>query len=579
MSQSDRFSENSENMRYTLSRVGTGVGVGWFACVPTPEPSFEKALSYSREHPNDLFMHQHLLSQLRDREPGPLKEMIVKTPESDMHLWALMLEACILNTRFDPLKAQFSGMDWAELGMHTPMIIIRSSLTPDPQQHFYWLKQFSANVNLLRPLPWPDEAEYPIPFDPARIDQRMQNAVSVRDIASVSPKGCVTHENPPSKQEIKGLRNQLEQLGILTGWDMRTEATLSPFAIERPWNLDIRAHDLRNRWRLTGTQTGYGRGLNISQGRISCLMEIVERCSAFASMESGRVLGYQNSGPMVKGSFADLMERGIEALDPNTLCLEVPYLGQPLWWVPAECMEKDGIRTLHVPAQLVFLFSNLDEISLTSGLSSNGLAAGRTLEAARLSALLEVIERDAEKVVPYTREKSFLLKSDDSKVNAILESCGQKGIQIQFLDMTPETGIPCYKAFVQGPGGAILKGTGAHLDGRRALLSAMTEIPYPYPYWFGSMPAPEDLDSVEYEDLPDYATNDPSSDLALLERLLHLNGYAPFYVDLTREDLGIPVVKAIVPGLEMMTVLDRFSPLNLRQFGHYLARMKKHNPF
>jgi ribosomal protein S12 methylthiotransferase accessory factor YcaO len=221
---------------------------------------------------------------------------------------------------------------------------------------------------------------------------------------------------------------------------------------------------------------------------------------------------------------------------------------------------------------MVFLFSDLDEVSLTSGLSSNGLAAGSTLEAARLSALLEVIERDAEKVVPYTKGQAFLLRSDDMKVSGILETCGQKGIQIQFLDITPETGIPCYKAFVQGPGGIILKGTGAHLDGKRALLSAMTEIPYPYPYWFGSMPAPEGLDFVQYENLPDYASGDPSRDLALMERLLGLNGYSPIYVDLTREDLSIPVVKALVPGLEIMTVLDRFSPLNLRQFGHYLAR-------
>ena len=194
------------------------------------------------------------------------------------------------------------------------------------------------------------------------------------------------------------------------------------------------------------------------------------------------------------------------------------------------------------------------------------------MEGARLSALLEVIERDAEKVVPYTRERGFLLRSDDGKVSGILEGHEQKGIRIQFLDMTPETGIPCYKAFVQGPGGVILKGAGAHLDGKRALIAAMTEIPYPYPYWFGSMTGPEGLHVLEFEALPDYSSGDPVRDLALLERVLTQNGYTPIYVDVTRQDLGIPVVKALVPGLEIMTVLDRFSPLGLRQFGHYLAR-------
>jgi len=58
--------------------------------------------------------------------------------------------------------------------------------------------------------------------------------------------------------------------------------------------------------------------------------------------------------------------------------------------------------------------------------------------------------------------------------------------------------------------------------------------------------------------------------LRLIEKLLIMNDYMPIYVDLTREDLDVPVVKALIPGLEIMTVVDRFSPLSIRQFGHYL---------
>ena len=136
------------------------------------------------------------------------------------------------------------------------------------------------------------------------------------------------------------------------------------------------------------------------------------------------------------------MAKGLKAVKPDDMCLEVPYRGQSLSWIEAELGPGNPTEVVHVPAQMVFLFSNLDEISLTSGLSSNGLAAGSTPEGARLSALLEVIERDAEKVVPYTKERSFLLRSDDRKVSDILDACGQKGIQIQVLDITPEMGIP-----------------------------------------------------------------------------------------------------------------------------------------
>jgi ribosomal protein S12 methylthiotransferase accessory factor YcaO len=257
-------------------------------------------------------------------------------------------------------------------------------------------------------------------------------------------------------------------------------------------------------------------------------------------------------------------------LDPNSMCLEVPYANQELNWVEGEQIDENGRHPIYVPAQLVFLFSNLDERSLTSGLPSNGLAAGNTFEGAKLGALLEVIERDAERVVPYSENRCFVMEAGDPKVNDMIQGCVQKGIHIRLLDITPEFGVPCYRAFIQGPGGVILKGTSAALDGKRAAVAAMTEIPYPYPYWFGSMPAPGDLDTLEYEDLPDYSSGDSEKDLGLIEKLLIMNGYKPIYVDLTREDLDIPVVKALVPGLEIMTVVDRFSPLSIRQFGHYL---------
>ena len=559
-------------MKYTLSRLGTGMGVGWFACLPEPKPGFEEALLYTRQHPNNLFMRKHLLNILRDIEPTEMESLILKARNSDTHFLALAFEACILNTRFESLKGHFQGMDLHQLAECTPMIVILSSLKENTDQTFYWLKQFSANANLLRPLPSPDEAQFPLPFNQEAIDDWERSVVSIKEIAAPSSNKKMVPDSPPSKEAAKHLRNRLEQLGILTGWDTRTEATLSPFAVERPWNLHISVDDRRNHWQLSGTQTGYGRGLNISHARISCLMEIVERYSAFASIESGRVLGYRKDYPLVQGSYEDLVAKGLKAINPNDMCLEVPYRGQSVSWIEGERVSNGKAEATYVPVQMVFLFSNLDEISLTSGLSSNGLAAGATMEGARLSALLEVIERDAEKVIPYTKKQAFLLESDDMKVSGILETCGQKGIQIQFLDITPETGIPCYKAFVQGPGGVILKGTGAHLDGKRALLSAMTEIPYPYPYWFGSMPAPKGLEFRQYEKLPEYASGNPSTDLELLEKLLALNGYSPIYVDLTREELGIPVCKALVPGLEIMTVLDRFSPLGLRQFGHYLTR-------
>jgi ribosomal protein S12 methylthiotransferase accessory factor YcaO len=130
-------------------------------------------------------------------------------------------------------------------------------------------------------------------------------------------------------------------------------------------------------------------------------------------------------------------------------------------------------------------------------------------------------------------------------------------------------GVPCYKAFIQGPNGEILKGCAAHLDGGRAAVSALLEVPY-HASWFRPVPGPKDVKIIKQPDLPDYSTGHPAQDLERLEALLVANGFGPVYVDLTREDLDIPVVKAIVPGLEMFADFDEFSSLGLRQFVHYL---------
>jgi YcaO-like protein with predicted kinase domain len=298
-------------------------------------------------------------------------------------------------------------------------------------------------------------------------------------------------------------------------------------------------------------------------------MEVVERVSSFASFDERSALHYKHGHPLIHGRYEDLRDHACEVLDPNEMLLEVPYENQSLYWISAERVDERGSHPIYVPAQLIFLFSNLDEISLTSSLPSTGLAAGNTLEGAKVHALLEVIERDAERVVPYVQGNSFLLECEEQPVKDILQHCMKEGVHVQFLDITSEFGIPCYKAFIQGPHGEILKGSAAHLDGKRAAVSALTEVPY-HSSWFRPMSVSNGLNQVPYQDLPDYSSGDVSQDLALMERVLIANGYSPIYADLTREDLDIPVVKTLIPGLEMFSEFDQFSPLSLRQFGHYL---------
>ena len=558
-------------MRYEMKRVGTKFSIGWFACLPSDDLDFETALEYIREHPYDDFLHKHLLELTGTFGPNLVDLLIKEGKENDPHLLALMYETCILNNKLRTTRTGFDGIDVKQLAEYTPLIYINWSLRQDQGDNLYWIKVFSKNVYSHKPLPSQEYLERPVPFDPHTVKAWKAGVVSIDDLLIELGRKSVQKSSVPRLTPEETAERAMEKLkacDLVIGPETGSQASLSPHALLMQWKLAVGVSTGRNRWQLTGVQTGYGKGLNIHEARASCLMEIVERYSAFASFDSDSIAGYKNSYSVIKATYQDLTERGHDALDPNDMNLEVPYQNQELYWVPADRTDAKGHYPIYVPAQLVFLFCNLDEISLTSGLASNGLAAGNTLEEAKLSALLEVIERDAERIVPYTRERCFLLESDDHGVKDILKGCAERGIHVQFLDITPEFGVPCFKAFIHGSRGEILKGCGAGLDGKRATVSALTEVPYSHAEGSGSLPAPDGLRTIKYEELPDYSRGDVGEDLKLLEGLLIKNGYYPIYVDLTRTDLDIPVVRALVPGLEMITDFDRLSSLSLRQFAH-----------
>lgn len=558
-------------MRYQMERVATEFSIGWFTCLPSENLDFEEALEYIQKHPYDDFMHKYLLDLTGTFGPNLVDLLIKKGKEDDPCLLALMYETCILNEKLQALRTRFDGVDVKQLAEYTPHIYINWFLRQKQADNPYWVRLFSENIYGHNPLPSPEYLERPVPFDRNAIEDWKAGVVPIEDVLTERGRRVAQESPVPRLTPEKTAKRAMEKLkgcDLMAGAEMETQASLGPYALQIPWKLHITVSVGRNQWRLTGIQTSYGKGLNVHEARASCLMEMIERYSAFASFHSDRIPGYKTGYPLTKAPFKDLFNKGHNALDPNDINLEVPYQNQELYWIPAEMADESGRYPIYVPAQLVFLFCNLDEISLTSGLPSSGLAAGNTLEEAKLNALLEIIERDAERVMSYSRERCFLLESDDPRVRDILESCAEKGIHVQFLDITPEFGIPCYKAFIQGPRGEILKGCGAGMDGKRAAVSALTEVPYSHSQQPCSVPAPEGIRSIRYEELPDYASGNVEEDLRLLERLLLKNGYYPIYVDLTRADLDIPVVRALVPGLEMITDFDRFSSLSLRQFAH-----------
>jgi len=561
-------------MKYQLEHQGTEFGTGSFAPLPVENLGFEEALAYLQGHPNDQFMHQYLLNLAGKFGPNLTGEQIARGMDDHPHLLALMYEACILNDRLHPLTERFRGADLKQLAQYTPLIYLNWSLNKGRDQDACWLKLFSDNILRHRQTMPSETPASPIPFDPVAIDRWHSQVVPVTKLLShgeIRASKIGTTPNLGAEDTATMAMERLKAAGFKTGREMKNLASLSPYALQIPWYLEVTVSTGKNHWQLAGTQTSYGKGLNRDQARASCWMEVVERVSAFASFDEGGALHYKHGHPLIRGRYGDLQGRSGDVLDPNDMHLEVPYENQPLYWISGTRVDETGEHSVYVPAQLVFLFCNLDEISLTSGLPSTGLASGKTLEEAKLQGLLEVIERDAEKVMPYTRERCFVLESDCPPVQGVVQHGRQAGVQV--LDITSEFGLPCYKAFVQGPHGEVFKGCAAHLDGKKAMVSALTELPF-HPTWFHPMAVPDDLGALRHDNLPDYASGHVAQDLRLLERLLLINGYRPVYINLTRRDLDIPVVKALIPGLELLSEFDRFSQLSLRQFAHYLQALK-----
>ncbi|GAB6125890.1 YcaO-like family protein [Humidesulfovibrio idahonensis] len=560
-------------MRYELRLMDTLSGVGCFAAHPGPNLSFAEMVEHLRQHPLDDFMHQHLLFKMGEHRTRKVEKLMEEVQENgritDPVLAALLFESCLGHERFAHLLPRMAGLDVAELSRHTPALHLRSYLLADQPRHNAWTMRMQMNIVAHEPLPAPDA----IGLEPLYAkDQLPQGEAVTAAQTRARLKDALPPANPrrPAPETYANAIKQLEAKNVFIGPEMAHKASLSPIALLRHWLVDISVKSGAMGYSLSGMQTSYGRGLDMDSARASYSMEVAERVSSYASIGARGVMGLAKPCPLVHGTYAEVSARG-RALNPDDVRLEVPYAGQKLYWMPAQERYAGGLRESLAPVQFVYLFANMEEQSLFSALGSTGLASGNTMSEAKVHALGEVIERDAEAVTPFDLSRCFRLTAADERVAKLLRDYEDCNMHVWFMDCTPEFGVPCYKAIVTGRQGDVNKGMGAGLCGPRAAISAMTEIPYPFP-GPATSPAPAGLPVRRLEDLPDFSTGSAEGDLLVLEETLLANGHAPVYVDLTRADLGIPAVRALVPGLEWVSDFDRFSRLPPRLYANYLRQ-------
>ena len=344
-----------------------------------------------------------------------------------------------------------------------------------------------------------------------------------------------------------------------------------------------------------------GKGVTPLHAEISALCEALERHSGRADGDEERV----------RGSFRSLGDR---AVHPDTVQLFDPrqFRDRDRWnaehsgfqyvcapfdadaeidWTPVWSVTAQRHRLL--PTGLLY-FSASPHEQLTA--DSNGNAAGSSLEDAVLQGMLEVVERDAVALWWYNRTRQpavDLAAFDDGWIAEARRAHARLGREVWALDLTSDLGVPTVVALSRRTDQArqdVMMGFGAHLDPAVAVRRAVTELNQMMPpvldgrgwddpdfqRWLdrGAVrDQPYLLPDPELEPLSrlDLSSPDLLDDVRAVRTRLEEAGLEVLVLDQTRPDIGLPVVKVVVPGLRGFWA--RFAPGRLFDVPVRLGRL------
>ncbi|MFD1151039.1 TOMM precursor leader peptide-binding protein [Saccharothrix hoggarensis] len=338
-----------------------------------------------------------------------------------------------------------------------------------------------------------------------------------------------------------------------------------------------------------------GKGVSPLDAEVGALCEAVERFSA----------NYQGDEMTVRGSLRSL---GDNALHPNSTMLysDRQYEERVRWnqrhaafqhvtepfdedaevdWTPLWSLTEQRHRLL--PTGMLYFGVPEAVAGRSVRADSNGNAAGCSIEDAVLQGLLELVERDAVALWWYNRLRVpgvDLTAFGDPWVEEMPDQYARLGRELWALDLTTDLGVPVVVALsrvVGGPREDVLFGFGAHLDPRVALRRAVTELNQLLPAVLHGPPAFDDPDATAWmrnatvENQPylwpasghpprrpaDFAhvrRPDVRDDVLALVDVLRRHDLDTLVLDQTRPDIGMPVVKVVVPGLRHFWA--RFAP-------------------
>jgi ribosomal protein S12 methylthiotransferase accessory factor len=341
----------------------------------------------------------------------------------------------------------------------------------------------------------------------------------------------------------------------------------------------------------------------------SALMESIER---YSSLPSGGPRKFTRS------SYAELSKKGKtlhpdSIVEPTRFEYRDDML---MDWLPGYDIALGEHVMVPAPIALFRYTPPPPAVNPFAYFHTNGLASGNVMEEAVCHALCEAIERDAMslaelrasaipfhilrmvhqslnsaglRIPPFPTDKFVddpsvfpdvdISDIDFEPVTRLVEKFERAGISLMIKDITSDIGIPTFNAssveWVTHDYGYLAEGHGTHPDARIALLRAITEVSQTRAaniqgarddlrkIKYGEqntddrrawqfMPSPK---KVKFSQVQTFFNEDILDDIGLiLSRLKAVGLLQAIIVDLTNPDIDIPVVRAIVPGLETFKI-------------------------
>lgn len=330
-----------------------------------------------------------------------------------------------------------------------------------------------------------------------------------------------------------------------------------------------------------GVSVYAGKGATVEQAKASAMMEGFERYSGERKEEDKNNIIIKTPNE-IEGNYIHpeslILSKEVDKTTINDSKIE--------WTISKDIISEEDY---YIPANAIYhpyiIPENSDITPLFKG-NTNGLASGNVLEEAVLHGIFEVVERDAWSIFELTKKnkKQIDIKTiENPLINNLLKKFEDNSINIKLMDLTADIGIATIAAssddtLLEDPA-LLTLGVGTHLNGEIAVLRALTEVAqsratqihgtredtsranfmrkagYRRMKKINHHYFEEEDDKINLSDIENKSTNSLKQDIEICQNeILSSNLDKILFKDLTRSEIGINVVRVIIPNTEVFAL-------------------------